>query len=314
MARAQYYQAGYTPPAGVNSATGVKEYQRMLGVDVDGIWGPKTQAAYDQYLAGQNTQTSSGNWLWGAPGSQGASSQGGTDLFNRYYQTILGQLQVPTINLNIPSEDAVRQQWQDALRPSLDAAISRRQSASQSIQAELDADAVSRGMGSSTYVSSLKERESVEAQDDIDELQAQYGATLAERIATSLQAYEQMRLNAQQYNLQAQAAAQQAALNLAGSWYSDYVAQQNALAQLQAKSYQSSTSSSRGSSGSSSGTKASSSLSADDYLTYVENLSSGQRKLLFSSGQSYWKVRREELEAALGTNTYQILRNRYLGQ
>ena len=35
MARAQYYQAGYTPPAGVNSATGVKEYQRMLGVDVD---------------------------------------------------------------------------------------------------------------------------------------------------------------------------------------------------------------------------------------------------------------------------------------
>ena len=258
MARAQYYQAGYTPPAGVNSATGVKEYQRMLGVDVDGIWGPKTQAAYDQYLAGQNTQTSSGNWLWGAPGSQGAPSQ--------------------------------------------------------SIRAELDADAVSRGMGSSTYVSSLKERESAEAQDDIDELQAQYGATLAERIATSLQAYEQMRLNAQQYNLQAQAAAQQAALNLAGSWYSDYVAQQNALAQLQAKSYQSSTSSSRGSSGSSSGAKASSSLSADDYLTYVENLSSGQRKLLFSSGQSYWKVRREELEAALGTNTYQILRNRYLGQ
>ena len=314
MARAQYYQAGYTPPAGVNSATGVKEYQRMLGVDVDGIWGPKTQAAYDQYLAGQNTQTSSGNWLWGAPGSQGASSQGGTDLFNRYYQTILGQLQVPTINLNIPSEDAVRQQWQDALRPSLDGAISRRQSAGQSIRAELDADAVSRGMGSSTYVSSLKERESAEAQIDIDALQAQYGATLAERIATSLQAYEQMRLNAQQYNLQAQAAAQQAALNLAGSWYSDYVAQQNALAQLQAKSYQSSTSSSRGSSGSSSGTKASSSLSADDYLTYVENLSSGQRKLLFSSGQSYWKVRREELEAALGTNTYQILRNRYLGQ
>ena len=163
---------------------------------------------------------------------------------------------------------------------------------SQSIRAELDADAVSRGMGSSTYVSSLKERESAEAQDDIDELQAQYGATLAERIATSLQAYEQMRLNAQQYNLQAQAAAQQAALNLAGSWYSDYVAQQNALAQLQAKSYQSSTSSSRGSSGSSSSAKASSSLSADDYLTYVENLSSGQRKLLFSSGQSYWKVRR----------------------
>lgn len=309
MARAQYYQAGYTPPAGVNSATGVKEYQRMLGVDVDGIWGPKTQAAYDQYLAGQSSQSSaSSSWRWGAPG------QGGTDLFTRYYQTILGQLQVPTINLNIPSADAVRQQWQDALRPSLDAAISRRQSASQSIRAELDADAVSRGMGSSTYVSSLKERESAEAQDDIDELQAQYGATLAERIATSLQAYEQMRLNAQQYNLQAQAAAQQAALNLAGNWYSDYVAQQNALAQLQAKSSQSTSSSSRGSSGSSSSAKASSSLSADDYLTYVENLSSGQRKLLFSSGQSYWKVRREELEAALGSNAYQTLRRRYLGQ
>ena len=33
MARAQYYQAGYTPPAGVNSATGVKEYQELA------VWG-----------------------------------------------------------------------------------------------------------------------------------------------------------------------------------------------------------------------------------------------------------------------------------
>ena len=313
MARAQYYQAGYTPPAGVTSATGVKEYQRMLGVDIDGIWGPKTQAAYDQYLAGQSAVTSSSN-RWAAPGSSAQGSEG--SLFNQYYQTILRQLSVPQVSVDIPSAESIRSQWQAALRPSLDAAISRRQSASRATQAELDADAVSRGMGSSTYVSSLKERESADAQDDIGELEAQYGATLAERIAASLQAYDQMRLSAQQYNQQAQSAAQQAALGIANDWYSNYISQQNALAQIQAQSSSRSASSGSRSSGSastSSGARASANLSKGDYLDYVENLSASQRRLLFFSSQNYWKVRREELQSALGANDFAALRQSYLG-
>lgn len=304
MARAQYYSPGYTPPAGVGSATAVKEYQRMLGVDADGIWGPKTQAAYGQYMAGQQGAPAAGGG-WDAPGSAG------TDLFNSYYQAILNQIGVPSLAMDIPSADAVRGQWQAALRPSLDAAIARRQSASRTTQAELDADAVSRGMGSSSYVSSVKERESAGAQEDIGEMEAQYSSALAERIAASLQGYDQMRLAVQQYNLQARQSAQQAALGLAGDWYGNYMAQQNALSQSAAKSAASAPT--PGGAGSSSSARASANLTVSDYLSYVENLSDSQRRQLFTSSQSYWKVRRDELLAALGSGSYLSLRERYIG-
>ena len=48
---ASYSLTGYTPPAGVDSRQKVKEYQSRLGVTVDGIWGPKTQAAYEASTA-----------------------------------------------------------------------------------------------------------------------------------------------------------------------------------------------------------------------------------------------------------------------
>lgn len=301
MERAQYYSPGYLPPSGVSSATAVKEYQRMLGVSADGIWGPKTQAAYDQYLAGQQAAATPNKW---GNGSGGAD----TDLFGSYYEAILRQLDVPSLSVDIPSQEAVKDQWQSALRPSLDAAVSRRQSASQATRAELDADAVSRGMGSSSYVTSIKERESADAQADIGEMEAQYGATLAERIAATLQSYDQLRLSAQQYNLQAQQAARQSALNLAGNWYGDYMTQQNALAQAAAKSAGS------GSKSGSTGAKASSRLTANDYLGYVDNLPDSQRQELFTSSQAYWKVRRDELQDALGSEAYLALRKSYTGK
>ena len=45
---ANYYVKGYTPPAGIKSTEDVKRKQKELGVKVDGIWGPNTQAAYDK--------------------------------------------------------------------------------------------------------------------------------------------------------------------------------------------------------------------------------------------------------------------------
>jgi hypothetical protein len=46
----KYVLDGYTTPAGVNDREGVSNVQRMLGVTADGVWGPKTQQAYDRYL------------------------------------------------------------------------------------------------------------------------------------------------------------------------------------------------------------------------------------------------------------------------
>ena len=38
----KYYVDGYTPPEDVMSYEDVKRYQKLLGVEVDGIWGKKT--------------------------------------------------------------------------------------------------------------------------------------------------------------------------------------------------------------------------------------------------------------------------------
>jgi len=54
---ASYYQSGYEPPAGIKSASDVKRKQKELGVEADGIWGTKTQAAYDK----QNNARQSAN-------------------------------------------------------------------------------------------------------------------------------------------------------------------------------------------------------------------------------------------------------------
>lgn len=45
-----FVMEGFKTPSGVSTATGVKELQRKLGVAADGVWGPKTQGAYDKFL------------------------------------------------------------------------------------------------------------------------------------------------------------------------------------------------------------------------------------------------------------------------
>lgn len=172
--------------------------------------------------------------------------------------------------------------------------------------AELDADAVSRGMGGSSFVTSVKAREMEEAQEDISDIEAQYGAVLAERIYDTLSQYDQMNLSAQQYNADAAAAAAKTALSMASDWYSQYLAQQAAAAQKQTSG------SSSGSSGSSSSSKKSG-LSTADYTEYVRNLTSAQQKLLFNSSTEYWSSRRDEIYSALGSTLYENLKKQYGG-
>jgi hypothetical protein len=58
-----YILNGYTAPSGIGSNDDVKAYQRGLNsaganLAVDGIWGPKTQAAYESYISRQYASSS----------------------------------------------------------------------------------------------------------------------------------------------------------------------------------------------------------------------------------------------------------------
>ena len=56
-----------------------------------------------------------------------------------------------------------------------------------------------------------------------------------------------------------------------------------------------------------------SSLSREDYTEYVRNLTAEQRRQLFSSENSYWSSRREEIYSALGKTLYDSLKKKYGG-
>ena len=299
---ASYYMDGYAPPQGVNSASKVKEYQRQLGVKVDGIWGPDTDAAYRASIAQQQSAPqNTGGFTWGDSGRD--------QTFDGYYNAIKSSLSVPTVTVKTPSKEEVSSMWSSILRPGVDAAIEKRNEAAQQDMAELDADAVSRGMGGSSFVTSVKAREMEEAQEDISDMEAQYGAVLAERIYDTLSKYDQMSLSAQQYNADAAASAAKTALSMASDWYSQYLAQQAAAAKLQTSG---GASGSSGSSGSSSSSKKSG-LSTADYTEYVRNLTAAQQKLLFNSSTEYWSSRRDEIYSALGSTLYENLKKQYGG-
>ena len=273
---ASYYLEGYTTPSGVNSREKVKEYQRELGVTADGIWGPKTQSAYEKSL--QNSQSKN---IWGAD-----------SVFSNYYHGILGQMNIPTISIDVPSREEIQKDLEASLRPSVDSAITRRREQGEVNKAELDADAASRGMGSSTYVSSMKDRENDDVEDDIADMETNYASVLAQNIAQQLQYYTGLQADIARQNAQFQFTAQQNAFNLASSLYQNYLSNQS----------RASSSSSGGSSSRS--TSQSRTVSKQTCYEYVSVLSPVERERLFDSNDTYWESRRQEMVDSLGVSGY----------
>lgn len=77
--------------------------------------------------------------------------------------------------------------------------------------AELEADAYSRGMGSSSFVSSMNAREQDDVQSDIAAIEAQYAAAIAEQLYKAMNTYNEMNLQAQMFNAQMRQNAQNSA-------------------------------------------------------------------------------------------------------
>lgn len=112
---ASYSLAGYTPPAGVDSRQKVKEYQTRLGVAADGIWGPKTQAAYEASTAGGRND-------WSAPAR----------IYGGYYDQALSMYAPPTIQAYTPPRAEIEKDVEASLRPATDQAIASRPRAGRS--------------------------------------------------------------------------------------------------------------------------------------------------------------------------------------
>ena len=207
----KYYMEGYTPPAGVMDEDDVETIQRQLNAAgarlvVDGVWGPKTEAAYRGLSGGGNYAGQYGQ---------------GLAAFMQQMQSLLSG---PEVSYTPQSEAALRAQLWSALRPQVDAAIAERREATKENAAALDVDAWARGMGRSTYLTDMKERQMDDEADDIAQMEAEYSATLASLLMQAMEAERQRALEAQMYNANAYASTKQLAFSSAQDAYREYLA------------------------------------------------------------------------------------------
>ena len=109
------------------------------------------------------------------------------------------------------------------LRPLYDRAIAAIFRGNQRRDAELDADAISRGMGSSTFVTDVKRRQDNAAADDARELESEYGAELADQLYKAMEGERSRQFEAEKFNAQQRSESLEQAFSAAKTLYDAYL-------------------------------------------------------------------------------------------
>jgi hypothetical protein len=124
---------------------------------------------------------------------------------NRYYEQYLQEFAVTPINYaDITTEQQTREQLSASeaayLEPYYAQSMKNVLSQARSQRAQYDADAASRGMTQSTYLTDVKGRTSQQAQSDITNLRASFQSTLAQQTNQAYQAQLNRLLSVSQQN------------------------------------------------------------------------------------------------------------------
>ncbi|MEG1772517.1 MAG: hypothetical protein RR352_04445 [Clostridia bacterium] len=173
------------------------------------------------------------------------------------------------------------------LRPATDAAIKSRERAGAYNNAETDADAASRGMLGSTYVTSMKEREFSDMQDDIGDIEAQYSAALASYLYDAMFQIAEMKNDREEFDREM-----------------DY--KYDVLRERE-------NGSGRGSSGRGAGRgKTRQEKETEDFLEYIDGLSDADIRLLYYDTSKYWRERRKMISDVMGEDAFNAVMEDYM--
>lgn len=147
-----------------------------------------------------------------------------SESFESFYEKTKEQY-APTLIPYAPEDmEALRERIESYLRPAYEKALKKQEQQAALYNGQLDADAWSRGMGASTYVSDLKYRRQNQLLESRGDIEASYGAALAEQLFKAWETQLGYRMEAEKFNAQAQNAARDKALTAAESMYKSYLA------------------------------------------------------------------------------------------
>ncbi|MEG1524935.1 MAG: hypothetical protein RRZ24_10280 [Clostridia bacterium] len=196
------------------------------------------------------------------------------------------------------SEDELKSQISGWLRPSYDQAILDRQKHTVLTRAELDADAISRGMGASTYVTDVKNRQLRSEAQDIALLETNYGSVLAKNLQERLSAQQDRKMEVDQFNREQEAAAYRLAYDAAKVLFSGYLS--------------SGASKRGGGSGRKSGSSSSGGVtSAANCDAFLSSLSGTERAAIYAGTSSQATAYRSEILASVGSGGFYQLQHKY---
>lgn len=148
------------------------------------------------------------------------------------YNTYLSQLQdkllssTQTVEYNPLSASALKSSLAKMLRPEYDRAIANRQKTAAKNRAAIDTDAAARGMGSSSWVTDVKNRQNDAAATDIAGLEDDYISSLYGNLLSKLGQQEANKLSVDQFNATAKQNALSQALSTANQYYPTWLKEQ----------------------------------------------------------------------------------------
>lgn len=157
-------------------------------------------ASLADLIADSLKKKNSGNGGYYVPPS--APKQSDEEVLGGYMDTLTSAYKPEPLVYEEQSAEDLRAQIEAWLRPSYERAILERQRRTQGYRAELDADAISRGMGVSSYVTDVKSRQMTEEAEDVAQLESEYGATLAKTLSEQLSAERERALEVAMQNKQ----------------------------------------------------------------------------------------------------------------
>ena len=253
-----YYGAGMKPPMLIG--------QQDLGVKI------KPYLTYDDPSGG----------------SDAAGSASDEDVLTDYINQMYTRFAPQEVAYDTRDEAEIRSSVAAWLRPSYDQAIANRQEQTRANKANLDADAIARGMGASTYVTDVKNRQQNAEASDIASLESDYGATLAKYVLHGVDSEQNRALEAEKFNAEQRQSAYDQAYSAALALYAQYK-----------KS---------GGGGKPSGVNK---TTLENCEAFLSMLSGEERKAIYSASTTEGKQYRAELLASVGAAGYVQMMGKY---
>ena len=144
-------------------------------------------------------------------------------IYQQYYNEILESMTPQTIEYQAPTADEIAAQISAYLRPAVDQQIRNRQQSTLQQRASTDADAASRGILSSTWVTDIKNRLMQSEAADVAAAESDYRSQLLQGVYNR-QAAEADRANQiAMFNAQMRQQAEKDAYSRAGDMYNLYL-------------------------------------------------------------------------------------------